>query len=98
MDATTGTAGGIFFSTVGIDVEHFLLDDLILEAGFEYYNGDYVGIPRDDHGFRVDAGIRYLLNQYVTVEAIYRFDNRDSNFPGQGFDRHQVDFGFVFQI
>ena len=98
VDSTTGTAGGIFFSTVGVAVEQFLLDNLILEAGFEYYNGDYVGTPRDDYGFRVDAGIRYLLNQYVTLEALYRFDNRNSNFPGQGFDRHQVDFGFVFQI
>ncbi len=98
VDATTGTAGGIFFSTVGIAVEHFLLNHLILNAGAEYYNGDYVGSPRDDDGFRVDAGVRYLLNRYVTLEALYRFDNRNSNFRGQSFDRHQVDFGFVFQI
>ncbi|MCP4907037.1 MAG: outer membrane beta-barrel protein, partial [bacterium] len=98
VDSTTGEAGGIFFSTAGIGVEHFFLDDLILSADIGYYNGDYIGDPRDDDGLRVDAGIRYLLNQYVTLEALYRFDNRYSNLPGQDFDRHQVDFGFVFQI
>ena len=98
VDSTTGEAGGIFFSTAGIGVEHFFLDDLILSADIGYYNGDYIGDPRDDDGLRADAGIRYLLNQYVTLEALYRFDNRYSNLPGQDFDRHQVDFGFVFQI
>ena len=98
VDATTGTAGGIFYSTAGLDIEHDVLDDLVLNAGFEYYNGDYIGISRDDDGWRVNAGVLYMLNRYVGVEVNYTYDNRDSNVAGQSFDRNQVDFGFEFQL
>ena len=98
VDATTGTAGGIFYSTAGLDIQHDVLDDLVLNAGFEYYNGDYIGYTRDDDGWRVNAGILYMLNRYIGVEVNYTYDNRDSNEAGQSFDRNQVDFGFEFQL
>lgn len=98
VDSTQTGAGGILYTTAGFGVEHDLLESLKLSGDFEYYNGDYEGIPRTDDGFRVSAGVRYFLNRYVHIDVRYRFDNRDSNFAGQDFTRNQIDFGFEFQL
>ena len=98
VDATTGTTGAILYTTAGFGIEHDFTDDIELRTDFEYYNGDYEGISREDDGFRVSPGFSYIINRFVHLDVRYRFDNRDSNLAGQDFDRHQVDLGFEFQI
>ena len=98
VDATSGGAGAIVFTTAGFGIEHDLTDDIELGVDFEYYNGDYEGESREDDGFRVSPGFTYIINRFVHLDVRYRFDNRDSNLAGQDFDRHQIDIGFEFQI
>ena len=98
VDSNTGGAGGILYTTAGFGLEHDLMEALELAGDFEYFNGDYEGNRRNDEGFRVSAGFRYILNRFVHIDVRYRFDDRNSNVSDQDFNRNQIDFGFEFQL
>jgi len=97
VDATMPGVGGIFYAIGGIGVDHELTPEILLNADFSYYNGDYVGSTREDQGYRASAGVDYRLNRTVHLSLLYNFDDRDSNAAGQSFTRNQVTFGVRLQ-
>ena len=97
VDSTNPIAGGILYSIGGVGVEHQLTQAVQLKSDFSYYNGDYVGSTRDDDGFRFSAGAVYRLRRMVYLDLLYRYDDRDSNEPGQDYTRNRVTVGVTLQ-
>ena len=93
VDANTLQSGGILYSVWGIEAEHQVLQDLRLKTGFSYYSGDYVGAPRDDHGYLFSLRADYRLSSVVSLDLHYLYDDRDSNQAGEDYTRNQISVG-----
>jgi hypothetical protein len=93
VDANTLQSGGILYSVWGIEAEHQVLKGLGLKAGFSYYSGDYVGAPRDDHGYLFSLRADYRLSSVASLDLQYLYDDRDSNQAGEDYTRNQVSLG-----
>jgi len=93
VDANTLQSGGILYSVWGIEAEHQTLEHLGLKAGFSYYDGDYVGAPRDDHGYLFSLSADYRLSAMASLDLRYDYDDRDSNQAGEDYTRNQVSLG-----
>ena len=70
---------GYFHSTVGINVDHELLRNLLLNGHFIYANDDFQGINRTDSDYLAGAGAKYLLNRNLYLGASYTYEHRDSS-------------------
>jgi len=97
VDANTLQSGGILYSVWGIEAEHQVLEQLRLKAGFSYYSGDYVGSPRDDHGYLFSLRTDYRISSIASLDLHYIYDDRDSNQPGEDYTRNQVSLGVKLQ-
>ena len=93
VDANTLQSGGILYSVWGIEAEHQVWAHLRLKAGFSYYSGDYVGSPRDDHGYLLSLRADYRLSSHASLDLHYLYDDRDSNQAGEDYTRNQVSLG-----
>ncbi|MAI81006.1 MAG: hypothetical protein CL917_18850, partial [Deltaproteobacteria bacterium] len=97
VDANTLQSGGILYSVWGIEAEHRVMEDLQLKTGFSYYSGDYVGAPREDHGYLFFLKTDYRLSSTTSLSLHYIYDDRDSNQKGEDYTRNQVSLGVTFQ-
>ncbi len=78
-DTTQTNASGIFTTQAGIDVDHELLRNLILNANFAYVNDDYDSIDRTDNFYVGGIGARYLITRNFNASLGYRFVQRNSS-------------------
>jgi hypothetical protein len=83
---TQNDASGILTTLAGVDIDHELLRNLILNANFTYVNDDYDGIDRTDDYYIGGIGGRYLINRNFNASLGYRFVRRSSDSDTGNFD------------
>jgi hypothetical protein len=77
-------------STFQIGVDHELLRNVILSARALYQNDDYQGAPRNDDFYSLQAGATYTFNRNLYLRGTYTYSTRDSNLPGNDYDRNLI--------
>ena len=87
-----------FQNTVALDVNHELLRNVLLNANVGYARDDFEGTSRTDNIFAAGAGVSYLLNRNLSVDARYRFTTRDSDDNDIEFNRNIVLVGLTAKL
>lgn len=72
-------ASARFDQGLGVDVTHELLRNVLLNANASYTRSDFEGTDRSDDTYRLGAGVTYLLNRNLSLDASYRFSTRESD-------------------
>ncbi|MEZ5824887.1 MAG: outer membrane beta-barrel protein [Geminicoccaceae bacterium] len=91
-------ASGIIGLSAGISVQHELRRNIYLSGRVGYDRDDFDGTDRTDDTYRVGAGIRYLLNRNIGVDASYDYSTRSSDIDDQEFDRNIFRIGIVARL
>jgi hypothetical protein len=87
-----------FQNAVGVEVQHELRRNILLNAAADYTRDDFQGTGRADNIFGLGAGVSYLLNRNLTLDANYRFTKRDSDDNDAEFDRNVVLVGITARL
>lgn len=87
-----------FQKAISLDVTHELLRNLLLNANAAYIRDDFEDTARSDDTFSVGAGLRYLVNRNVGIDATYNFTTRSSDADTEEYDRHIVRVGVVGRL
>lgn len=94
-------ASGITDTTVGLEVDHELLRNLLLSFDISLSNEDFEDINRTDDIFKTQLEGIYLMNRYLRLRLGFNIFNRDTS-PGDSggreFDKQQIYFGIQGQI
>ena len=103
FDETTVTfegdrSSGNLATGIGVRVDHELRRNIRLNASAAYDRDDFQGTSRTDDTFRLGAGVAYLLNRNLSVEASYRFDTRNSDANNEEFDRNIFRIGVTARL
>lgn len=77
----------------GVEVQHELLRNVILEANGRYERDDFQGVDRTDNTFRAGFGATYLINRYLSLIANYNHSRRNSDENDNEFSRNVVRVG-----
>lgn len=83
-------------ASLGLDWE--VLRNVIVHANGSYTHSRFAGTPRKDDLWMAGVSADYLINQYMSANAGYRFTTRNSNAPGEDFDDNQFMLGLHFQL
>ena len=92
-ETTVGGGDGAsanFQKSVLLDVTHELLRNVLLNANVGYIRDDFEGVDRSDDTLRAGAGVSYLLNRHLALEATYDFSTRDSDVETAEYTRNRV--------
>jgi hypothetical protein len=86
---TTAAASSSTETNMQLTVEHELLRNVLLTGSVGYVRDDYNGLNphRTDNTYGADIGARYLMNRNVRLTADASYSSRNSNVPGNGYDR-----------
>jgi hypothetical protein len=99
VEETTGAvSSGYLVTRAGANVDHELLRNLILSAGFGWENNDYEGSARDDDILTGSIGAEYLMNRNIHLGFGYTYKERDSNITTLDYDRNRVGASLRFQM
>jgi hypothetical protein len=86
-----GPAGnGYLASTVGVNADHELLRNLLLNLNASYENDSFQGIVRNDNVFSGGAGSQYLINRHLFLGGSFSIYRRISTFPGVSYTQSIV--------
>ncbi len=66
-------------SSVGVEVDHELLRNVVLVGRFDYGSDDYHGISRTDTRPSASLGANYLLNRLLTLKVLYTYLSQTSS-------------------
>lgn len=83
-------SSGFLNTVIDFGVDHELMRNVILSAGFRYDRRDYQGIVREDNTYEADVRAVYLLNRNLSIAAEYRYEERNSTTNTEDFDRNFV--------
>ncbi len=89
-ETSIGGASGFFATTGGLNVDHELLRNVLLNANFSYTTNDYEEITREDDILNLGLGGTYLFNRYAQASLRYGYTRRDSNVTGGDYDNNRV--------
>ena len=103
FDETTVTfegdrSSGNLATGIGVRVDHELRRNIRLNASAAYDRDDFQGTNRVDDTFRLGAGVTYLLNRNLSIDASYRFDTRNSDANDAEFDRNLFRVGVTARL
>ncbi|TNE61439.1 MAG: hypothetical protein EP335_15765 [Alphaproteobacteria bacterium] len=90
-------ASGYVATLFSLRFEHELQRNVLLSAGGSYTRMAYQRLARDDDQLQGSAGIKYLLNPNLNVNASYKYDYRDSSIQGADYSRHSFMVGLTGQ-
>ena len=96
-ETTTPGFGGRLDTTLGAEVDYELLRNVILFAGVRFTQQDFNDPGRRDDLLKASAGIEYLMNRHLRLNAHYEYTDRNSSLPAFSFDRHMVMFNATAQ-
>ena len=88
-------ASGIFRSEIGLQIDHELRRNLLLAAGFQYWNDDFQNIDRTDDLAFFNLGAKYMMSRYVRIEMGYRYQSRDTSPDGSGGRNYEINDVFL---
>ncbi|MCB1969231.1 MAG: outer membrane beta-barrel protein [Geminicoccaceae bacterium] len=91
-------ASGIAEAIAQIDVTHELRRNIILTGNIGYIHDDFKGTSRTDKSVKAGAGVRYLLNRNLGVDATYDFSHRNSDSSNNEYTRSIFRIGLVAQF
>jgi hypothetical protein len=91
-------ASANFEKRVGIDVTHELLRNVLLNANAAYIRDDFEGTSRSDDTFQAGAGVSYLINRNLSLDATYRYSTRNSDADTAEYDRNIVRLGVTARL
>jgi len=77
-------------TTFQIGVDHELLRNVILSARAQYEKDDYQNTNQQDDFYLIQAGATYNLNRNFYLRGTYTYSTRDSNLPGDDYERNLV--------
>lgn len=80
-------------SNFGVEVQHELRRNILLGGEINYINDDFREIDRSDDRGVFSLSAEYLLNNYVSVAADYRYEQRWSDAGNEDFSRNIVTLG-----
>lgn len=90
-------ASGSFEKAVSIDVTHELLRNVLLNGNLAFLRDDFEGTDRTDNTFQAGAGVTYLINRNLSLDATYRFSTRDSD-TAADYTRNIVRLGVTARL
>jgi hypothetical protein len=85
-DANIVGSSGYFANAASLRIDHELLRSLILSVGGEYQSDDYIDLAGRLRIFRVQGSAKYMLSNWIGINAEARYAKRDSNLPQIGAD------------
>ncbi len=86
QDSGLVDSAGYASTTAGIQVDHELLRNVILNARFDYEQAEHEGIDRSDDRVNFSVGGTYLLNRALGLTASYSHFNQESSGLDRGTD------------
>lgn len=89
-DGMGGFASGSFNTTFGLNAQHELLRNLILQGDLRYSNNDYKGIDRTDDTYFAGLSANYLMNRNFYLQGGLGHRQRESNISGSGYKENVV--------
>jgi len=75
-------------TTFQLGVNHELLRNVVLSALAEYQMDDYQNTSQQEDFYLLQAGATYNLNRNFYLRGTYSYSTRDSNLPGEDYDRN----------
>ena len=75
-------------TTFQIGVDHELLRNVVLSALAQYEIDDYQNTNQEDDFYLLQAGATYNINRNFYLRGTYSYSTRDSNLPGEDYDRN----------
>jgi hypothetical protein len=82
----------------GARVDHELRRNVILTAGARLANREFLADDREDDHMRYDAGVDWIVNRRVALEARVEHEEVDSNAPLVEFDENRVTLGISLRL
>ncbi|QUD86512.1 outer membrane beta-barrel protein [Phenylobacterium montanum] len=73
------SSGGYFANSVNLRVDHELLRNLLLNAGFGYAQDDYEGADRHDHVVSFQGGANYFVSRSVGLGVTVNYADRGAS-------------------
>lgn len=84
-ETTTFGVSGIVTTTAALRFDYELDYNLISHVGGEVRRSEFDGTNRTDDTYRARAGLSYLINEYLSLDMTYRYDQRASNFSSADY-------------
>lgn len=78
-ETTQAGASGILSTEARLLVQHELLRNLIIGAGFAYIDDDYKGLDLTDKYYQAGPRVNYLWNRYLSAGLKYDFTQKNSS-------------------
>lgn len=97
-DTTVGGASASDDRSVGGGVDYEFRRNVIVQAGASSTDSKFKGSGREDEFAGTHAGVKYLMNRYMSATAEYQYQRRDSNLPGQDFSDNIFGVTLHFQL
>lgn len=91
-------ASGSLRSILAVGVEHELRRNIILSADANLRRDDFEGTGRTDDTLGAGAGVTYLLNRNLAVDATYNFTTRSSDADAAEYDRSIFRIGVTARL
>lgn len=91
-------ASGVFRAATGVEVFHELRRNIIINGDLGYIRDDFEGVDRTDDRFLAGAGVEYILNRRLSVDAGYGFSTRNSDVDAAEFTRNVVRIGLTARL
>lgn len=86
QDSGLANSAGYASNTAGVQVDHELLRNVILNTRLDYEQANHEGIDRQDDRLNFSIGGTYLLNRALGLTASYSYFNQESSGLNRGFD------------
>jgi hypothetical protein len=80
-------------TNAGVEVQHELRRNVLLGAELSFINDDFRDIDRIDNRGIAGLSAEYLINNYASLVANYRYEQRWSDQENQDFNRNIVTLG-----
>lgn len=90
QETTVDGASSYVLTQLTLDWQHWVRENLRLDAGVRYSVDAYQGIPRTDHQFGASLGLRRYLNPHTYLSVGYAFSGRQSDDIIQNFNQSSV--------
>jgi len=84
QDSILGSTGGYTATVGGLQVDHELLRNFLLNVEASYEQDDFAGVDRTDHFYTVGGGGKYMLNRNLALKANLTYESRQSDGPAAG--------------
>ena len=97
-DTTVAASSALDTRQGGISFDWEVARNFIVQGNFGYTDMKFTGITRDDQITDAGIGVKYLLNRYLSADAKYRFEERNTNAAGQDYKDNLVTVGLTLHL